>query len=823
MNALAEAVARHQAGDRVAARTLYERVLAEDPANADANHLMGVLAAQAGDDRVAVAHMERALAVEPHSAVFLSNYGASLRRLRRLEQAVSVLTLATGLAPDAADAQINLGNALLDLGRPEAVAAYERATALAPRSRNAWCGLGRALLLQNDPVTAAIAFHHALGLDPADARAHRGLAEILLGGRRWAEALAHADLSLEANADNPQAHEARGLALYELNRFEEAASAFSAAAARNPGSAPAHANLGRALQRLGQSGKAEMALRRAIASDPSFAEAQDGLGDILMERGEPQEALERFTEALRLAPDHVPFRFNRANALCRLGRHEDAIGEYDKALVARPEWGEVHLNRGVALQALGRLAEAAQACEDAAQTMPDAFEPSNNLGDLLLMQGRHAEARRAFEIAGANARRARSPRTAAVHSNLLLAMNYDAGVDCEALFAAHRAWDAEHGAGHAMRSHRNDRTPSRPLRVGYVSPDFDSHAMAFFLTPIFESHDAGAFEVHGYAEVEKPDAVTTSLSAEAKVWRSTVGWSDDEVAEMVRADGIDILVDLAGHTGGNRLGVFARKPAPVQASYLGYATTTGLAAMDWRISDPFLTPEDRRERFTESVHALASCFLCYRPPAEAPDVVATPASRNGHVTFGCFNNTAKIGEELIALWAALLEMLPGTRLLLKTKALNDAGTRERIATLFRRHGVGSRVELRGHSPTTAEHLAAYGEVDIALDTFPYGGGTTTVEALWMGVPVVSLAGDRSSARFGLSILSSLGLGTLAASDPRGYMVRAAELASDIGRLERLRAAGRARFLASPLSDGPAFTRGLEDAYRTLWRAWCAQP
>ena len=426
-------------------------------------------------------------------------------------------------------------------------------------------------------------------------------------------------------------------------------------------------------------------------------------------------------------------------------------------------------------------------------------------------QGRTAEALRCFQQACG-----KQPEFAAAHSNLLLAMHYDPAKSPEEIFAEHRK--TPHASVEPARSHSNDPTPDRRLRIGYLSPDFRSHSVAFFFEPVIEAHDRAAFEVTCYSNVPRPDHATLRFERLADRWRNVRGLGDEAAAALIRADGIDILIDLAGHTGENRLDVMARKPAPVAVTWLGYPDTTGLPQIDYRITDAWADPPGASERFhTEELVRLPGGFLCYMKPRDVAGCGLPPCERTGHITFGSFNNFSKLNPQVAEVWSAILDRVPGSRLLLKSKALGDQGARQRARELFRgRDGV----ELLARNPSVRQHLEIYGRVDIALDPFPYNGTTTTCEALWMGVPVVALAGRRHAGRASLSLLASLGLEELIAESVEDYARIAAGLAGDPARLRELRATLRRRMAESRLTDAQTFTRVLESAYRTMWRRWC---
>jgi predicted O-linked N-acetylglucosamine transferase (SPINDLY family) len=368
---------------------------------------------------------------------------------------------------------------------------------------------------------------------------------------------------------------------------------------------------------------------------------------------------------------------------------------------------------------------------------------------------------------------------------------------------------------------KNTPEPERRLRVGYVSGDFKQHPVGFFLAPVLANHDPDAVEIYGYSNSLKNDWLTQQLRERCTQWRSLVGLSNSAAASLIAADGIDILVDLSGHTAENRLEIFARKPAPVQVSWLGFWGTTGLSTIDYLLSDTTTIPDGEEQYYSETVFRLPDNRFCYAPPYYAPAPATTaPCLKNGYVTFGSFNNLMKIGPDVIQLWARLLQANPGARLLLKWGTLADNVVRENLLSMFAAHGVApERVVLRPQSPHP-EMLDEYADIDIALDPFPFSGGLTSCEAMWMGVPVITLPGKRAVSRQTLGFLRGIGLPELAASSADEYVRIATELATDQPRLTELRRTLRRRMAASPLCDGYAFTRNLEAAYRTMWENWC---
>jgi protein O-GlcNAc transferase len=580
------------------------------------------------------------------------------------------------------------------------------------------------------------------------------------------------------------AYSSLGVALTEQRNYDEAAVAFGRAVAINPDSAQAHYNLGNALKLQGKLAEAATSYAHALRIDPALAEACSNLGNTLAELGRADEAVAAFNQGLRLRPESAEIHYNLGNALKDQHRLDDAAAAYAEAIRLKPDHAGAYANLGIVLMGQGRLDEAAIAYAKAIDLKP---------GD------------------------------SDTYSNLLFCLNYDDSRTPAELVAAHREWDARYGSP-AMRPghYANDRAPERRLKVGFVSPDFRTHSVAYFLTPLFESFNRQAIELFAYADVIRPDAVTAHLRGLCDHWRSAVGVSDEALAEQIRGDGIDILVDLAGHTAHNRLRVFARKPTPVQATWLGYSNTTGLSSIDYRIVDDVTDPQGVADAFAcETLLRLPHGFLCYGGAKDAPAPSAPPCLARGFVTFGSFNNPAKVSAATFDVWGRLLTRMPEARLLLKGKSFADAATCAAFRSRLSERGVAAgRVQLLSWLPDSAAHLALYDQIDIALDPFPYNGTTTTCEALWMGVPVVTLRGDRHAARVGASLLTRAGTTDWIANSLDDYIERALALAGSPQVLSELRSTLRPRIAASSLCDGKAFARAMENAFQFMWRRWC---
>ena len=641
-----------------------------------------------------------------------------------------------------------------------------------------------------------------------------------------------------------------GLVQLQAGRAEEAAQTIGKALALQPSAPQFHNNLGSALRSLGRLAEAEAAFRKAVALRPDYGRAMVNLGQTLVAQGRTTEAAEQLRRALRLLPGDLDANWSLALLLHGANDFAGAAEGYRRVIHAAPQAAEPHDNLGRALVALGRRSEGAAALRRALELEPTAerwcvlasllqgdaqltqaveayrqalrLAPGlaaayNGLANALTDLGRLDEAVAAYREAVRL-----DPDHLSARSNLIMTLHSLASVSAADILVEARAYAAR-VEPRATPAFANDRDPVRRLRVGYVSADLRVHPVGFFLDRVLPSHDPAQVEAVLYSDTLVEDAQTHRLQAASAGWRPIAGLSDAEVARQVAEDRIDLLVDLAGHTGSNRLSLFAARAAPVQASWLGYFGTTGLAKMDHVVADAVVLPPGEEPLFAEAPVRVAAPYLCWSPPQEAVPLAPFPAPAQGFVTFGCFNNRAKVNGETVAAWARILAAVPGSRLFLKSWSLADPACRAGLAEAFAPHGVEpGRLIFEGLSPR-AEALAAYNRVDIALDPFPFGGCTTTADTLWMGVPVITLAGGRWSGRMSRTMLECLGLGEWVAADLDAYVAAAVAMAADLPVLAPLRAGLRQRLEASPLCDGPAFTRRLEAAYRDMWRGWCERP
>ena len=507
---------------------------------------------------------------------------------------------------------------------------------------------------------------------------------------------------------------------------------------------------------------------------------------------------------------------DRGRELRLENRLEEALACFEAALRLDPAYARAHAGYAATLGKMGLHRRAIESYWEALRLGPDNAGVYTGLGNRYLAQGRADLAADCYRRAAALA-----PEDGAAHLDLLFTLNFDHRRTPEEIFREHRAYGARHGAPFGAPSHAPHvpRDGQRPLRIGYVSGDFYRHAVASFFEPVLANHSRDAFDIVLYSNTLEEDAVTERFRrlAGAGQWRTVTRASDDEMAQMVREDGIDILVDLSGHTAENRLGVFMRKPAPVQATYLGYPNTTGIPAIDYRLTDAWADPPGLADSLhTEKLVRLPRGFLCFGRPEDAPEVAPAPFRRSGAIAFGSCSKSLKWNAEVIRVWAAILRRTPDSRLLLHHCTAVRDGLRTRLAEEFFAQGVApDRIEILG-STGWERHWSWFHQVDLALDPFPYNGTSGTCETLWMGVPVIALAGRTHVSRVSVSLLSVLKLESLIAATPEDYVETAVRLAAGPTELARLRAGMRERMLHSPLMDGPGFTRALEDAYRWMW-------
>jgi protein O-GlcNAc transferase len=616
----------------------------------------------------------------------------------------------------------------------------------------------------------------------------------------------------------------------EARRLREAAN-FPAAIAhyhrvieRQPHQAALLFELGDCYRQSGDTRRAIQAFERAVTLDPDCVDAYRGAVDAaLAQAAKPGIPNKAVAELKKFAAMYLVALGQRQSRDGVPGNPETNLRE---AVVLDPKSASAYLALGEFLAARGRYSEAEKSLRRAIALDAKQAAAYIALGNTLHALGRHAEMEAAYRRALDIDPSRRAVRES-VSSRALANMLYDSTATPEAIFQKHREW-GDRLIGEARQRYStaapfaNTRDPERRLRVAYLSPDFRYHAVSFFFEPLLAHHDANTIEAYCYAEIERPDFVTVALQQRGGIWRQTHGIDDAALRAQLRADQIDIALDLAGHTGDSRLSAFAIKPAPVTATWLGYPATTGLATIDWRITDARADPPEQEVFHNEKLLRLPESFLCYHfYGSVVPAIAPPPAVARGAITFGSFNNPQKLSPPTIAAWSRILAAVPRSRLILKSLLFAEPSRREHYRAHFAAHGIApERVELRELQTDIMDHLNSYAEIDIALDPFPYNGTTTTCEALWMGVPMVSLIGDHHAARVGFDLLSQVGIAELAAASIDLYVATAIALAGDVPRLTQLRQELRDRMRASPLCDAPRFTRAFEAGLRTMWREWC---
>jgi predicted O-linked N-acetylglucosamine transferase (SPINDLY family) len=576
--------------------------------------------------------------------------------------------------------------------------------------------------------------------------------------------------------------------------------------------------LGSAERRSGELARAAETLARAARLFPGDADIHFNLGNALSDLGRLADAAPSFARAAELAPRDAGIRFALGETLARTEHGEAAAEAYAAVIALDPGHAKAWTALGVLRLESNDIPASRAPLSRAVALDPGLAEAHVNLGLLRVQEGDADGA----VIASARAVEL-NPSLARARSNLVQQMPYSARFSAADILAEARKWNAAHAAPLAAKARpfANSRDPERRLKIGYVGGDFRAHPVGYFTLALFAHHDPALVETFVYMTYPKGDAVSDRIRASVARWRDVSAERDAELAATVRADGIDVLVDMAGHTARNRLLALAERAAPVQAVGGGAMGTTGVAAVDYFLADRFEIPPGYERFYSESVVRLPADYVCYAPPEHAPEVAPLPSRANGFLTFGCFNAAAKVTPEAIRLWARVLNAVPQSRLFLKSFAYADPEARARFLRLFAEAGVPEdRLILEGPSPH-ADLLAAYGRVDVALDPLPYSGGLTTLESLWMGVPVVAWPGETFASRHSASHLSNAGMPELVAASADGYVAVARGLAADLDALERLRASLRAKVAASPVCDGGTYARGIEAAYREMWRRWCA--
>lgn len=810
----------HQAGNLQQAENMYKSILDAEPENFHALHYLGILYYQTKQYPSAIKIIEKALQVNPADAHAHYNLGNIYKDAGQYNDAIRSFQISLDLDPANADANINMGIVYRDTNRiDESIACLRKAIELNPGHVIAHYNLGVSYKYKGRTDDAVQSFEKCLALNPDNFAACYLLGQLFHEKGQPDKAMFYYERASQLNPDFADVYYQLGLILQDKKEPDRALENYQKALQHNPGHFAALNNLGTIFKEKGNIEEAIRCYQNALQLNPDLADTYNNLGDAYQKTGEVQEAIDCYTAALQRNPKLPSAYNNMGNALMMKGHSDEAIIYYQKGIGLDPS-PEAYNNLGLAFSRKGQLQQAVSCFQKALEIDPDFANAYISLGTAFMDKGQPDEAeihlRRALEI---------RPDSSAAFSNLLLYLNYSPRYSSRELVAEHLNFEKRFAASfhkHISR-HANHVSPSKRLRIGYVSPDFRRHPVAYFIEAVLAAHNRENYEVFCYSDVPYHDETTTRIVNYSDQWRNITGRPDEMVSEMIQKDGIDILVDLAGHTAHNRLLLFAGKPAPVQASWIGYPATTGLSSMDYKIVDNYTDPPGMTEQYyTEELIRMPESFLCYTPEKDSPGVGMLPASASGQITFGSFNNFAKITPGMISLWASILQMIPGSRIIIKAKSLSDGPTREYVMDMFADRGIPSgRIELLAWEPSSRGHLDIYNRIDIGFDTFPYNGTTTTCEALWMGVPVITLAGNTHASRVGASLLSNIGLQELVAESYDEYLAIAVNLSGDRKKLSELRAGLRGMMLRSPLTDAKRFVPDLESCYRSMWVKWCS--
>ena len=828
-----QGISAHQAGKLQEAENCYKNILQTQSTHPDANHNLGVLSVSLNNSKNALALFKKALQANPNVEQFWTSYistlinelkfvdakqaikkakrkGITKNKLNSLNQ--YLLSKVNRLTPSQSDVD--------KLTKLYQEANYDDAKKLAkfiieqfPKHQFSWKVLGAILEKSKNFSEALIANKKAVALDLQDPAAQSNLGNTFQNLGRWKEAVACYNQAIAMKPDYATAHFNLGVALKGLELLDEAVASYRKAIELKKDYVDAYYNLGIVLQNLGRWEEAEANYNQTIVINPNHTKAYNNLGNILKELGRLEEAELSYTKSITLEPNYADPYNNLGNTFKALGRLEEAETSYKKAIALTPNNHELYYNLGILLKELGQLEKAEVSYKQAITIKPDYVDAYYNLGNALQELGRWKEADVSYNQAIAI-----KPDFTLAYNNKLCGLNYSPDWSTQLIYQQHLEFEKQFG-GFKSRNPliSNKKNPfNEKLRVGYVSGDFKKHSIAYFFEPLLQHHNSNTVEIFCYYNDDKVDDITKRLTANSDHWRSIFNISDEDFFDLVRNDKIDILVDLSGHTAKNRLLVFAHKPAPIQISWLGYPNTTGLSAVDYRFTDISADPVgEADELHSETLLRLPNGFLCYKGNKKSYVSVSLPQKSLGHITFGSFNNLSKLTPKVIKVWSKILHAVPLSTLILKSSTLNRNSAHH--LELFKKEGISNnRIKIYNKMPSMEEHLKLYSSIDISLDPFPYNGTTTTCDALWMGVPVITLLGNRHASRVGASILTNIGLTNFIAQDIDGYINLAIEMANNINYLQEVRQDLRKRMERSPLCNPRSFANDIENAYKDIW-------
>jgi len=779
---LQQGIQFHTANDFAKAEECYELVLTVEPNNAEANHLLGTLLHQKGSNEVALNFLQKAVEINPANPNFYNILGLALKNIGKPNDAIKAFEAAVQVDPKFAPAFNSLGIIHKDMGSlAKAIAAATKAVEIAPITAENFNTLGSAYESAAEFSKAIEAYKKGLELDPNF-------------------------LILQYNMGN---------AYYKSGQIETAAKIFEFVIARQPEFAAAQSNYGLMLRKLGRHAEAVVPIQKACELEPANAERYYNLGLALASVGQSSDAVACFEGTLSINPDHQTAYSDHGLALLAMGRSGDAVSSLEKAVMRNADSDGIQNNLGQAYLRDGQLEKAKHTIAKALTLNSDYVLAYNNLGvvhqELAEFPQAHKMFERALEL---------EPNYVQAMSNMLFTLNYDPDKSGKEIFKSYKAYNKTFAEPLAaeQRPHDNEADTEKRIKIGYVAPTFYNHSVTPFLMPLFDNCSHDQFEVFAYADLTKSDKYTEQYKSNSDHFILTTGMSDEDLAERVREDKIDILVDIAGHAKGSRLPVFARKPAPVSIHWLDFGYTTGMPAIDYYLGDPNTTPEDQDHLFGENeVWRVDGPSFVYRPNPNMGEVSSSPAVRNGFVTFCSLSRSVRMNDKTLRVWSEILKAVPKSKLRLDSRNFKDETMCDSITAKFHNLGVEADRLILGFSSPPFDTLR---EVDIAFDCFPHNSGTTLYEHLYMGNPYVTLANRASVGRLGATILRGGGFGEWVAETEEEYVDIAVRLASDIPALAEIRSNLRSRFEQSAMMDESAFIDRFERAYREMWQRWC---
>ncbi|MDJ0626575.1 MAG: tetratricopeptide repeat protein [Candidatus Caenarcaniphilales bacterium] len=807
-------------GKTVEAEQTYYKALELSPGFFDAERNLALLLFQKNDYQSAVSKYQKLIQQQPNFPEIHFELGNVFCLSGDYENAVKQYSKAIKLKPEFAQAYNYLGVALKGLDKvDEAIQACEKSIELNPSNHEVFNNIGNLFQYKEEFQKAIDSYRKALSLAPNYPEAYYNLANATFKlNKNFQEAIDFYQKAIELKPTYLDALNNLANLYKEQGDFELSAATYEKVISINSNHAEAHNNLGNLLQDTRDFANAIKHYQKAIQIKPNYPAALSNLGNALCEIGYFKDAIICQQKAISLKADYAEAHSNLGNAFQAVGLIDDAEKSYKRAIEIRPNLAETLNNLGTVYKDKGRLTDAIECYKKALEIKENYPYAFSNLGVSLKSKGLVKEAiqvyRKAIEI---------NPSLVAAHSNLLLTLNYVDYLSPQEIYEEHLNWATIHSNKQKRFSqYKQSLEPNRKIKIAYVSPDFKNHSVAYFIEPILSNHQKERFEVTCYSGVTNPDDTTFRLKSYVDNWVNIFGFDDEKLAQKIYEDQIDILVDLSGHTSDNRVLAFSFKPAPVQLTYIGYPNTTGMESMDYRLVDSISDPKGESDQLhSEELIRILGSFLCYSPPENIPDIGILPAKQNGYITFASFNNLAKITNKVIELWSKILKHLPSSKLIIKNHSLTDEDTANYYSSVFESYGIeANRIEFHGWIKSKTEHLGLYNQVDIALDTFPYNGTTTTCEALLMGVPVVTFPGDVHASRVGASLLTSAGLNEFIAENEDGYINKVLALSKDIDQLASCRETLRKTILQSSLCNGSEFTKKLENIYQNIWSSYC---